>query len=475
MKFYLFIIFFLVSLQSRAQKRDSATLVLHSSNVGRSELFNYIGSAPASSLLSFNNPTHNDTTILRKIAISKPTHLFYEELVITSSSAPAIEKFGSLLLFPGDSIVLGDRGGKVLFSTGYKNFIDSLINIRELYLRNLPKLAKKIENNGLDKILKGIQEKYLSNETLINSLSNKSGSHKKRIEALLNFNYIVRCSRVWDILLAIEKNNLDNWKRLEPIFEEMEQNFNKIEAIKSPFSFGILYGICSFEALKQSKPINNIWDFFDSPGKRITNSKFYRSFLLLNINNSYNGNIKELKKTISLIKESGIEDPQFDSLLQNKIRMQAKANSETTGSMQNMKGKLSNYSSLIKSLKGNYVFVDFWATWCVPCRAQIPFLNKAIPKFKNSNIKFVSVSIDDDEAEAEWISASRDTHKDADSLNFRLQKGHYNKLLKFLNMTTVPRYILYDTEGNVVTSHFITPDKKGFAEELKKAITRQKE
>ena len=44
----------------------------------------------------------------------------------------------------------------------------------------------------------------------------------------------------------------------------------------------------------------------------------------------------------------------------------------------------------LDDLKGKYVYIDLWATWCVPCVQQIPALNKLEHTFKNKNIAFVS-------------------------------------------------------------------------------------
>lgn len=48
----------------------------------------------------------------------------------------------------------------------------------------------------------------------------------------------------------------------------------------------------------------------------------------------------------------------------------------------------------LSELKGKYVYIDLWATWCAPCRAEIPFLKKIEEKYHGKNIEFVSVSID---------------------------------------------------------------------------------
>ena len=46
-------------------------------------------------------------------------------------------------------------------------------------------------------------------------------------------------------------------------------------------------------------------------------------------------------------------------------------------------------TSSLKDFKGNYVYIDVWATWCRPCIAQIPYLKKLEEEYKNKNITFV--------------------------------------------------------------------------------------
>ncbi|MGL6125863.1 TlpA family protein disulfide reductase [Chryseobacterium artocarpi] len=58
-------------------------------------------------------------------------------------------------------------------------------------------------------------------------------------------------------------------------------------------------------------------------------------------------------------------------------------------------GKLMNVSDL----KGKVVFINFWASWCPPCRAEFPSVQKFYEKYKsNSNIVFLTVNLDDDSA-----------------------------------------------------------------------------
>ena len=48
----------------------------------------------------------------------------------------------------------------------------------------------------------------------------------------------------------------------------------------------------------------------------------------------------------------------------------------------------------LKDFRGKYVLIDFWATYCAPCKKEIPYLEKIQEKFKKKNIFFVSIAID---------------------------------------------------------------------------------
>jgi len=50
----------------------------------------------------------------------------------------------------------------------------------------------------------------------------------------------------------------------------------------------------------------------------------------------------------------------------------------------------------LDNLKGKFVVIDVWATWCGPCKKQAPYFEKLALKYKNSKIQFVSLSVDED-------------------------------------------------------------------------------
>ncbi len=60
-----------------------------------------------------------------------------------------------------------------------------------------------------------------------------------------------------------------------------------------------------------------------------------------------------------------------------------------------------NYASTVAASKGKVVLVNFWATWCVPCRKEIPALAKMAARLEGKGFSFVTISGDDGEAEGQ--------------------------------------------------------------------------
>ncbi|SDG74896.1 Peroxiredoxin [Pedobacter terrae] len=100
----------------------------------------------------------------------------------------------------------------------------------------------------------------------------------------------------------------------------------------------------------------------------------------------------------------------------------------------------------LSSLKGKYVLVDFWASWCVPCRAENPFLMKAYHELKDKNFEIVGVSLDD--TKAAWMRAV-----EQDKLPWTQVsdvKGFKTEVAVRFGITAIPQNVLIDPAGKVI-------------------------
>src|SRR5690606_36929557 len=62
----------------------------------------------------------------------------------------------------------------------------------------------------------------------------------------------------------------------------------------------------------------------------------------------------------------------------------------------------------LSSLRGKYLLIDFWASWCGPCRAENPNVVNAFNKYKNKGFSVLGVSLDRPGAKAAWLKAIHD-------------------------------------------------------------------
>lgn len=100
----------------------------------------------------------------------------------------------------------------------------------------------------------------------------------------------------------------------------------------------------------------------------------------------------------------------------------------------------------LSSLKGKYVLVDFWASWCVPCRAENPYLLKAYAELKDKNFEIVGVSLDD--KRANWLKAV-----EIDKLPWTQVsdvKGFQTEVAVRFGITAIPQNVLLNPEGKVI-------------------------
>jgi thiol-disulfide isomerase/thioredoxin len=104
----------------------------------------------------------------------------------------------------------------------------------------------------------------------------------------------------------------------------------------------------------------------------------------------------------------------------------------------------------LESLKGKYVYIDVWATWCGPCRQEIPSLEKVEEQFKGRNIVFVSISVDNSKDREKWSKLV--TEKKMSGIQLLADKEFDSKFIKEYNIQGIPRFILIDANGNIVNA-----------------------
>lgn len=137
--------------------------------------------------------------------------------------------------------------------------------------------------------------------------------------------------------------------------------------------------------------------------------------------------------------------------------------------------KLSDFS-------GKNIVLDFWFTGCIPCKAEMPYMDKIAESLKDDNIQFISMSLDTgDQLLSTWKEMVKD--KTGKTLNLNVPQGFKSPLAQKFGIRSVPRIVIIDKEGNIVDSNALRPSdpklkqtleillgKKDFKVETRKAM-----
>lgn len=103
----------------------------------------------------------------------------------------------------------------------------------------------------------------------------------------------------------------------------------------------------------------------------------------------------------------------------------------------------------LSDFKGKYVLLDFWASWCAPCREENPNIVRQYEAFKNKNFTILGVSLDEDKSN--WLKAIKDDH---------LNWSHVSELKRWDGIVTnqykiegIPASFMLDPSGKIVAKN----------------------
>lgn len=95
---------------------------------------------------------------------------------------------------------------------------------------------------------------------------------------------------------------------------------------------------------------------------------------------------------------------------------------------------------------GKVVVVDFWASWCVPCRRSFPWMNSMVEKYASDGLVIIGVNMDSDPAEARAFL-------DEYPASFHIVDDSDGELAREYDVVAMPSSYVFDRGGNLVTRH----------------------
>lgn len=281
--------------------------------------------------------------------------------------------------------------------------------------------------------------------------------------------------------LILEKKLLDSLLNKELLSLDVynfyvAKNFYSFKTIEVKEGIAIEY---NYHLKKENDSLLN-FSFYIKYLKSIVNSEFEKKTKLINYSNAKipdyrkvydsinNSNLfsREVKKHLSFLwldliinnfSTSDIDNyfKKFkqtykDSILNNHFNQEYKLASGISSNLDlnDINNNKTNLHNIINANKGKVIYIDFWASWCAPCRRAMPSSKNLNREYKNEKIIFVYLALND--KNENWQKAIEEEGLKEYDYNYIVENSKSSKLIEDLNLKAIPRYILYDKQGKLV-------------------------
>ena len=216
--------------------------------------------------------------------------------------------------------------------------------------------------------------------------------------------------------------------------------------------------------------------------KSLTDEEYQRKVGYASDENSFNLLKEEFKNKFNIQLKLKDLDSKFVALAKGMIERESKELDQIfANNLEKRKLNTDNAPSFdyinfnggktkLEDLRGNYVYIDIWATWCGPCRAEIPYLQKVEQKYHDKNIAFVSISIDEEKDFEKWRKLVAD--KQLGGIQLIADKNWNSDFVTTFGINAIPRFILIDPKGIVIDANAARPSEPNLQEQLDKLLKK---
>lgn len=364
----------------------------------------------------------------------------------------------TLLLTPKSDVVLtfaGDKFGESVKITGVDSKASAFINSGAVKGADIPdcQLPEKKFLAKCDSLLNA-NMKHLKGAMLPKGLAELESNRIKYVtySNLGSFPYFhVRIAK--DTLYEASP---EYWRRLEELIGKNPANLG----IKEYRTF---LGEAAGKVAKQKYPdghgVESLVKFIDNDIQQPEIAEFLVYRAATNHLNRFG--MVDAQQYINAF-EKYVNKPQFTepfNVLRKKWEAVAPGQVSPDFKASNVEGKIFT----LADFKGKYVYIDVWATWCGPCRKEIPFLEKLEEEFHGQDIEFVSISCDRDRGA--WEKKVKSGMKGV-QLWFEPGSTFMDKYM----ISSIPRFILLDKEGRIVSADMTRPSNTATAEKFRELL-----
>lgn len=433
-------------------------------------------------IVSYVDPDH---TFLEKV-IAYDSKDFLDTVRILSKKPVILRHTYNMddhyfIFSPGDTLHFTDETGVPGYTSNHISYYNALDyvplntdhkntsnNFSVFYMRDVVLNGKKESQILLDSFLKERQQQFRSTTLFLDSLKN-TGQITKKVYALAKsktkfdsiqilFNSKYSYARGANFLATLQpllkQDSLLAFKFYRSFLQEFVTLHFKIKTLRQ--------GSSTFPNAKQA---------FDSVLKSDLFTTISKDFLLhdyLNKIAEYNS-LDDLENYFNTFKLSTSDTLLVKTLENNYLLNYQKISNPGTPYFINRNKRVVTMDSLLQQYKGQVVYIDFWASWCAPCRRVMPDSEKLRQQFADKPVTFLYISIDSNYSK--WERAGREENLFDYKHNLLAMNYPEAVFFKNLNLKSIPRYLLYDKNGQLVHANAPGPESENIIEILENLIT----
>ena len=228
------------------------------------------------------------------------------------------------------------------------------------------------------------------------------------------------------------------------VLPEMTQVLDNKFAALIPAAMQLVYNDFTATRLELGEMLRLLYDKYNSTAVRMKVADLLANRYLMHHNyaGEFDGGLEYLK---FVTEEFDLSDDYVDDYLRRKAIIVG-ADFPTDVVLVDVNGETVDFSNF----KGKYVYVDLWASWCMPCCKEVPHLQALEKELAGGDVVFLSISTDTD------VDAWKTKVQELGMHGYQLMDRD-NKISEVLNVGGIPFFLVYDKEGKLHTYGAMRP------------------
>ena len=136
--------------------------------------------------------------------------------------------------------------------------------------------------------------------------------------------------------------------------------------------------------------------------------------------------------------------------------------------LKDLHGAETTFADIKKLYKGKVLYVDFWASWCAPCRAEMEPAVRLREKYAGKDVAFIYLSYNDEEEK--WRKACKEEGLATLPTSYLIQNSKSSEMLRQIELSSIPRYLIFDKDGDWVELNAPRPSSDAIVQRLNKYL-----